>query len=270
MNNDICFKIQIVDECNLNCKGCDHFAPLAKKWHEPLNDYINMIKTLKEQSKGKIKELIIYGGEPLLHEDLPRILLATSVLFPNTLLCVETNGILVNDFIQKNKTILNKINITWKISEYLSTLGIVDKIKQQNPNINMEYAHQDVKDEKESNKYLPYKTCLFKVNINPINVHKNKQNNYNICYCKHYETNSLVIRNWKVNRCPITACIDILNNNYVDECESIDLHNHNCFDDLLHLANNPCTFCGRCGLIEFGIPYGISEKSESEWMYEKK
>ena len=72
MNNDICFKIQIVDECNLNCKGCDHFAPLAKKWHQPLNDYINMIKTLKEQSKGKIKELISNGSASEIRETIDK------------------------------------------------------------------------------------------------------------------------------------------------------------------------------------------------------
>ena len=46
MDVKYCLKTQIVDECNLNCKGCDHFAPLAKKWHQPLDDFIKMMKSL--------------------------------------------------------------------------------------------------------------------------------------------------------------------------------------------------------------------------------
>ena len=103
MDIKYCFKIQIVDECNLNCRGCDHFAPIAKVWHQPVSDYINMIKTLKQTVGNNIKEIELYGGEPLLHEKFYEILLATEVVFPqDVIISVETNGILLDKFLQKN------------------------------------------------------------------------------------------------------------------------------------------------------------------------
>ena len=56
----------LVNHCNLNCKGCDHFAPLAKKWHQPLDDFIKMMKTIKDTVGNHIKEIELYGGESLL------------------------------------------------------------------------------------------------------------------------------------------------------------------------------------------------------------
>ena len=259
--NNICFKVQIVDECNLNCKGCDHFSPLAKKWHQPLDDFISMIKALKEKTDGNIKEIVLYGGEPLLHENLLNIIFATNVILPNIHLTVETNGILLMDFLDKHYSKLKKINLEWKITEYLPTKGIVQKIKNKYCKLNIAITKQFIKEEVNANYNLPYKTHLFKININTHNDKDKAESNFSHCYVKTHETNSIVLRDWKLYPCPITACIDILNNDYV--IPAIDLHDNINFEMILSTANNQCDFCGRCGLIEYGLPYEISSKDVS-------
>ena len=53
--------IHLVDECNLRCWGCDHFAPLAKGGHLEIEDFEKDIKRLSELSGGQLRKLIEIG-----------------------------------------------------------------------------------------------------------------------------------------------------------------------------------------------------------------
>ncbi|MBQ8887474.1 MAG: 4Fe-4S cluster-binding domain-containing protein [Candidatus Gastranaerophilales bacterium] len=56
------FLYEIVHHCNLNCKGCDHCAPIAEEEYVELKQYKNDLKHFNE-----INAFAIMGGEPLLH-----------------------------------------------------------------------------------------------------------------------------------------------------------------------------------------------------------
>ena len=63
-------ELHVTDHCNLNCKGCSHYAPIADGFYislEELEEYYNIIK-----SRGLIffSTLRLMGGEPLLHHIL--------------------------------------------------------------------------------------------------------------------------------------------------------------------------------------------------------
>ena len=64
-------EININDHCNLNCKGCSHFAPLAPASFKNFNTFLKDIKRLK-QLIPHIFKIRIMGGEPFLNPELKR------------------------------------------------------------------------------------------------------------------------------------------------------------------------------------------------------
>ena len=65
------FEVHLIDSCNLNCKGCVHFAPLAKpSSFYPLEEFEKEIKRLSELFGGRFGWIHIMGGEPLLNPNI--------------------------------------------------------------------------------------------------------------------------------------------------------------------------------------------------------
>ena len=268
MDVKYCLKTQIVDECNLNCKGCDHFAPLAKPWHQSLPDFVDMIKTIRNTVGDNIKEIELYGGEPLLHQQLYEMILVLKVLFGNKIvISIETNGILLDKFLQHHKDLINDSKIEFKITEYKATKGIVNKLKRKYLNNDIYQAKMLDKELKLTN-HSTYKENLFNVNIN-----KTKQLSvgsiYKNCYVKCEEEDSLCLRNWILSPCPMTMCLNIFDEYFHEQYDSnlnhIKVSKDLSVKDLDRMAHYPCDFCKRCGNVIYGIPYDISKKDRKEW-----
>ena len=64
------FIVDIVDHCNLNCKCCGHFSPLAQKSFLDKETFEKDICRLYELLNGNIHCLELMGGEALLHPQL--------------------------------------------------------------------------------------------------------------------------------------------------------------------------------------------------------
>lgn len=60
------FLYEIVHHCNLECKGCDHCAPIAQEEYVELKTYKKDIEKMKKIFH-RINSFAIMGGEPLLH-----------------------------------------------------------------------------------------------------------------------------------------------------------------------------------------------------------
>ncbi len=66
--------LPIVDACNLACRACSHFSPLARKV-EPRDvaDIAAALTLLQNVAPGLTSSVFIMGGEPLLHPQLSLI-----------------------------------------------------------------------------------------------------------------------------------------------------------------------------------------------------
>ncbi len=124
-------EIDLTNQCNLNCKGCSHFAPLA---------YNNIMKydiSVFEQdlyeleTKFRIREIRLLGGEPFLLDNLIEYVRICHNIFPATHILIVTNGILedkINYLLQYCKD--NDINnIEISVSMY------PDHVKYKNKSI---------------------------------------------------------------------------------------------------------------------------------------
>jgi hypothetical protein len=84
----------LVDHCNLNCKGCGHFCPIAPKWFCDLEDHANDMRQLSRLFSN-IEKIRLMGGEPLLHPEVNTFLVVTRKYFPRSDIHLVTNGILL-------------------------------------------------------------------------------------------------------------------------------------------------------------------------------
>lgn len=120
--------VHVLDYCNLNCKACSHFAPLAKgKGLVPVERYQENFFQLKSKIPN-ICQMAILGGEPLLHPDLGRILEITRECYPYTNLHLVTNGLLLEKISQDLLKSIQKNDIVILLSLYPPLYHEIDRI----------------------------------------------------------------------------------------------------------------------------------------------
>lgn len=88
-------EIHIVDHCNLNCAGCNHFSPLAKPWYISIDDFTLQLTLLRDNIP-TVQELLLLGGEPLLHPQFIELCIIARKIFPDIRIRVLSNGIKIN------------------------------------------------------------------------------------------------------------------------------------------------------------------------------
>lgn len=93
---DFYFEINIVRHCNLNCKSCSHFSPLASEKYEDPEEYDRHLQRLSELFGGHVAHIILLGGEPLLHPQITEFMRIVRAYFPATELFILTNGLLLS------------------------------------------------------------------------------------------------------------------------------------------------------------------------------
>lgn len=56
------FQLHIVEHCNLNCRGCYHFSPLAEEEYLDFKEYHRDIQQLSTLFQGEMEEILLLGG----------------------------------------------------------------------------------------------------------------------------------------------------------------------------------------------------------------
>ena len=118
----------VADHCNLNCKGCVHFAPLVKQEVFAVFDKVARDLERLKSIVPYIDTIRILGGEPLLNKQLPDYLEMTRRLYPIAEINIVTNGILFQNPNAALISSLQKNNIGVDISVYPPMFKKIDKI----------------------------------------------------------------------------------------------------------------------------------------------
>jgi hypothetical protein len=88
-------EIHIVDHCNLNCKGCTHFSPIADEYYANPDEFARDMQQVKRLFS-TIRYIRLMGGEPLLHPQIELFLFHARDCFPKADIRIITNGTLLN------------------------------------------------------------------------------------------------------------------------------------------------------------------------------
>ena len=92
IRNSSC-EINVVEHCNLSCKGCSHLSPVLPKHFVSPAEVLTSLSILARHYR--VDTVRFVGGEPLLHPDLPGIATAVRASGVTERICVVTNGLLL-------------------------------------------------------------------------------------------------------------------------------------------------------------------------------
>lgn len=148
LNSNFNLDIHVSEHCNLNCKGCTHFSPIAEKEFVDINILNNSLELLSPFYK-TFNAIQLLGGEPLLNPEIVSILKITRKHFPYSKINLFTNGILLqnpNKLPQNLWYVLNKNSINIKITRYPIKLDLefISKLCEENK-VNLEVCNDEEK-----------------------------------------------------------------------------------------------------------------------------
>jgi hypothetical protein len=245
----------IVGKCNLNCTGCNSFAPIADNY---LLDLLSLESDLKRWSDlggaGVISEIRIAGGEPLLHPKLKEIINITHKYLPQAKLKIITNGILL----------LRQKECFWECCQ----LNDVDIIISHYPiSLDIKSIRKMVRSYKLQLRYYHGTLPWFKFEYD-LAGGGNFENNFRKCI------NAILcpeLREGKISTCSHIFNIVHFNSFFHKDIEIMktdfmDIYKAKNMDEILEFISRPVPFCRYCTLKYTPLKWGLSQKAISEWV----
>lgn len=252
-------EFHIVENCNLNCKGCIHFSPLADKESVSIKQYRNDVKRVAEITSGEIKEIHLLGGEPLLHPELNKILKITRTYFKNSEIKLISNGILVLNQKENFWQTMKSNDIQLAITEYP---------------IKINYQQISYLTKKYGIKYSFYAPSKENSQWHfPIDIEGNQNEQYSYSNCrKGNNCTNINIINGKLYMCPICSNIKYFNKYFNVECkvepeDYLKLNEIRSVEEINEFLSKPTPFCKYCNINDrtFDNKWDISKKLIEEW-----
>ncbi len=106
-------RVSITDKCNLRCRYCMPPQGIKFMSHGEIlrnEEFVHLISVMINMG---VKKVRFTGGEPLVRRDFNRIIEEIHRLYPETELCLTTNGVLLDENIDSLKRLgITKINIS--------------------------------------------------------------------------------------------------------------------------------------------------------------
>jgi MoaA/NifB/PqqE/SkfB family radical SAM enzyme len=251
------FEVNITDHCNLNCVGCEHFSPLAKKRCINIYSYKRDCKRLGKLLGGQIENIHLMGGEPLLHPHIIKILDITRKYFVIGVIEIVTNGLLLlkqkDLFWEKCRENDIKISITqYPIGLDYSAIEAKAKLH----NVNLGYYFSGTKTMQKRPFDLEGKQDI--------------EENFQMCHMSNF---CIQLRNGKLYTCVEIAYISLFNKYFdkhmeVTDRDYIDIYKAKNKEEIFKFLCKPVPFCRYCNIknIVRGLEWRNSKKEISEWI----
>ena len=225
----------VVDQCNLNCRGCSHFSPIAKKNNYSFDEFENDIIRLSELIDG-VKTFRLLGGEPFIALNLPKYIIAVRQTFPKTDLRIVTNGLLIGKAEKFLLEIIREYSVQLDISLYPPTMEIIDEIIEILIMNNLRYSL-----------YGPIEKFKKRITLS------GKYNNVE-SFEKCISNNCTFLYRGKISACPGPSLCYILNDRFGSELNGkndvIDIYIPEVTGkQILEFINRPLELCKHCGLV---------------------
>lgn len=118
-------EIKIVEHCNLKCKGCSALSNINSPEFMSVDTFEADMKRLR-QLFSSIKDLKLFGGEPLLHPELESFLIVARKYFPDANIIVHSNGLLIPKMKSSLFLLMHKKNIKLEFTQYPPT-GLIKR-----------------------------------------------------------------------------------------------------------------------------------------------
>lgn len=245
----------IVDYCNLNCRGCSHFSNLYQYGAKiPFDTFCKDLQRIAEHVC--VYKCSLLGGEALLDARITRYMEFARKVLPDSEIQLVTNGLLLPKQSPDFYGCCRDNNITVSVSGYKPTMALKDKIQEILEKEQVTYIFRINKEEFGKN----------------IDLTGTADQNEAVKRCREHICHFL--RNGKIYKCPFEALGNKLFEHY-----GLDIKLHggvDIYDDELDwsvlvedLSNAPVDACRYCG-IEEKIEWGVTNSpSLEDWVVKK-
>ncbi len=230
-------EINIVSHCNLNCRSCSHFAPIAKEEYLPVEWAEQDFARLAELSGGDVKCIHIMGGEPLLHPRCCAFLELARKHFPESIIRLVTNGILLSTQPESFWSCLSENGIDLSPTRYLVE-------------VDWTYVRAMC-----SEHHIPFsffnhasiRKTMTRFTLDPFGQ-QNPRESFLDCDCAN---NTVVLHGGRMYPCEIIPTVKHFNRYFNDSLEvagndSIDIHEARSMSEVLSFLAKPVPFCRYC------------------------
>jgi len=236
----------IVMHCNLNCRGCNHFAPLYSE-NEDMIDFDRWTKAVDRIAEMfEIKKFGILGGEPLLHPRWLDFLRYLRNKLPNALLTFRTNGILSN-LLVANKKELEDLKVELVISDYNLSLNIDKSLFNRTfDRIKTKFEHPSIDSEGNQSKTDSWLQC------------RNK-------HCLALTEDYIYCCNYGLSFNKLNEYFDLKID--INDDVKINIFNSSA-NDIIKWTRHAKDCCKYCNLNnrKYDQEWGLSKKEKSEWI----
>lgn len=253
--------VNILDHCNLRCKGCDHFACVADPYIVPYQTLYKDIQRMAEIMHGdNIMKIAVMGGEPLLHPELLEILKVVREKFPYAVIRLTTNGILLLQQKEEFWEVCREYNITIVNTKYPIKIDY-EKIKEKarNESVNFQFFEGTGDDTvKTSSKKL--------ITLNGTN---DPVKSFAKCYISNYGN---FLMEGKFYGCPFSCqSYRIFNKKFsqnlrMTERDYLDIYKVQDMQEIFEFAAKPRPYCRYCSDLERWHEWERSKQDISEWI----
>lgn len=251
--------IHLADHCNLNCRGCDNFSPLSPEVFADIDVVERDCARISELSGGRVNEVQLLGGEPLLHPQVTDFFEIVRKYFPDTPVKIVTNGLLLLKQRDHFWESCKKNNIQIVVTRY--------PIKLEHDVIEKHVEEKGV----EFSFYGSTGTVAKTMQCSPLDVSGKQDPRDSFLRCNS-ANRCISLDNGKIYTCSLIPYVKYFNSRFnknlvVSEKDSIDIYKVKDIDEILKFVSKPmpfCRYCNRKGTI-WDIGFGISKKDITEW-----
>lgn len=252
--------LNILEHCNLNCKGCDHFAPIAEKREIPFETIEKDLERFSEIMEQEVGIIGIMGGEPLLHPQLPQIISAVRKFFPDTRIQVDTNGMLLlkqEEAFWESCRENGAVIVCTKYPIHLDYNAITEKCRENQ--VEFEYYGDETVEK-----------VLYKI---PLDLKGEQDARESFANCFH-ANHCVTLVEGRVYPCTVAPNTHIFNERYgtnINLCENdyLDIYNeHLTKRRVLEFLSSPIPFCRFCDVAHrsHGHVWERSGEEMAEWV----
>lgn len=256
--------LNILDHCNLKCKGCDHFACVADTYFVSTEKIYMDLKRMNELFHGEgIMQIAVMGGEPLLHPELLEILKIVRQFFPKTVIRLTTNGLLLlkqNDDFWKTCRDNNVTIVNTKYPILLDYVAMQEKAEKENVKFRFFEGTEDDIVKKS-----------FKKIIN-IDGNSNINESFEKCHISNYGN---FLMEGKFYGCPFSCqSYRIFNKKYdmnlqMKEDDYLDIYKIQKKEEIFEFAAKPRSYCRYCNGVSPEFDWTQSKFKIEEWIEDK-
>jgi len=251
--------VYATEHCNLNCKCCTAFSPIAEEGFLDIESYTQDMKKLAELTGNTLSSFYVTGGEPLLHPRITEIFSIARRYFPKTNIRFMTNGLLLLKMPETFWAKCREYAVDIAISRYPIKIDI-EKIleKGKTYHVNIDYV---------GGSDVPVKS-MWKY---PLDIAGRQGLNRSYAICSQINR-CVTMKDGNIYPCNTIAGIGHFNKYFhqhleVTEEDVLELHKTQDIREVFEFLCMPkpfCKYCNRKGLV-LGIQYGPSKRAMEEW-----